>query len=81
MAGEKRAFPYYSSVPDIDFKRRAIEGVHPGREIEAAEPFELPDLEPSEAVSLTSQISQEGSTCLKGLTCDPQHDLSAACFD
>ena len=81
MAGEKRAFPYYSSVPDINLKRRGVGDVNPGREKETAELFELPDLEPSEAVSLIAQTSQEESAHLLGLTCDPQNDLSAACFD
>ncbi len=60
MAGEKRAFPYYSSVPDINLKRRGIDGVDPGRESESAGLFELPDLEPSEAVSLTASLYEEG---------------------
>ena len=59
MAGEKRAFPYYSSVPDINLKRRGIDGVNPGREVQTAEPFELPDLEPTEAVSLTPEICRK----------------------
>ena len=66
MAGEKRAFPYYSSVPDINLKRRGVDGINPGREVETAETFELPDLEPSEAVRLNAYLSEEGSTHLTG---------------
>ena len=30
-SGQKRQFPYYSAVPALDFKRRAVEGFHPGQ--------------------------------------------------
>lgn len=29
---QKRHFPYYSAVPEIEIKRRGISGVNPGRE-------------------------------------------------
>jgi hypothetical protein len=45
MSGQKRAFPYYSTVPEIDIKRRVIEGQNPGLASRSAEVFELPELE------------------------------------
>jgi hypothetical protein len=53
MSGQKRSFPYYSAVPEIDIKKRGIEGLNPGLEAHSAEVFELPeldDLEPSDTV-------------------------------
>ena len=32
MSGQKRHFPYYSAVPDIQLKQSAISGVNPGKE-------------------------------------------------
>ena len=54
MASEKRSFPYYSAVPEISIKRRAVEAHNPGQESGSADVFELPDLDdldPSDTVS------------------------------
>ena len=32
MSGQKRHFPYYSAVPEIELKKRGVMGIHPGRE-------------------------------------------------
>lgn len=42
MTGQKRSFPYYSSVSEIDLKRRAVEGVNPGEEAADANIYEAP---------------------------------------
>ena len=65
MAGEKRSFPYYSSVPDIALKRRGVDGTNPGQEQKNAELFELPDLEPEEAVrSCDLEVLLLASSCI-----------------
>ena len=50
MAGEKRAFPYHSAIPNISLKKRDLGGLNPGQEQRNADLFELPDLDPEEEV-------------------------------
>jgi len=61
MAGEKRSFPYYSAVPEIDLKRRAVEGRNPGLESKPADVFELPDLDDLDPSDTVSQVKQDFS--------------------
>ena len=48
----KRSFPYYSAVPSIDLKRRAVEGINPGQESSSPVIFHAPALAEVEGVSL-----------------------------
>ena len=50
----KRSFPYYSAVPSIDLKRRAVEGINPGQEGSSPIIFHAPALAEVEGVSLHS---------------------------
>lgn len=46
MSGQKRHFPYYSAVPEIEIRQRTFPGVHPGREYAAPRTF-VPGAAPS----------------------------------
>lgn len=78
MSGAKRSFPYYSSVPEISLKKRGVEGINPGRENKSAELFELPDIEPSEAVSQTGLTGDAISWSVREQCSRDQMYLSAA---
>ena len=42
MSDQKRQFPYYSDVPDVELKKQALEHVNPGFERNEPRTFEAP---------------------------------------
>ena len=42
MSAQKRQFPYYSDVPDVELKKQALEHVNPGFERNEPRTFEAP---------------------------------------
>ena len=42
MSDQKRQFPYYSDVPDVELKKQALENVNPGFERNESQTFEAP---------------------------------------
>lgn len=51
MSGQKRHFPYYSTVPEIQLGQRTFAGVNPGREYAAPRTFVPMSGAPTAAVS------------------------------
>ena len=42
MSDQKRQFPYYTDVPDVELKKQALENVNPGFERNEPQTFEAP---------------------------------------
>ena len=60
MSTEKRQFPYYSSVPEVELKRQALGSVNPGLERSEPRTFEAPTSaeEPKEVVGPHNRTQQ-----------------------
>ena len=56
MSAQKRNFPYYSTVPEIEIKKRSISGVNPGREYAVPRTFVPASQYKPETTAATSQV-------------------------
>ncbi len=59
MSTQKRQFPYYTSVPEVELKRQALGNVNPGLEANEPRTFEAPTPaeEPKEVMDPPDQSS------------------------
>ena len=63
VSGEKRQFPYYSTVPSLEVKRRGVEGFNPGQAQAEPAVHSFPYLQNDPSVKLLSTLRSPHSTC------------------
>ena len=56
MSGQKRQFPYYSAMPEIQLKQRAVSGINPGKERANVRTFAPGNFEESPASAGGSEV-------------------------
>ena len=61
MSGQKRHFPYYSAVPEMQLKQRAVSGVNPGKERADVRTFVPGNLEEAPASARGSEVCRRQS--------------------
>lgn len=65
MSTQKRQFPYYSGVPEVELKKQALDNINPGFERNEPRTFEAPS-----SVQETEQVQasvEQSATFIAGL--------------
>ena len=69
MSGQKRHFPYYSTVPEIELQKRSFGGVNPGREHAQPRTFIPGNLQPTTAVAGRGEVQLLGKSNVRHKHC------------
>ena len=66
-SGQKRQFPYYSTVPSLEVKRRGVEGINPGQAVAEPAVHSFPYLSNQNSVNLLSPMQSSPHTRRTGV--------------